>query len=70
MRRKKMRDKNFFILILTDLLRDFYDCSITFDLHVVKIIGIRFDPLILRLWAELLSQNEKEDLSWRKVKTG
>lgn len=70
MGRKKMRDKNFFILILTDLLRDFYDCSITFDLHVVKIIGIRFDPLILRLWAELLSQNEKEDLSWRKVKTG
>lgn len=41
-----------------------------FDLHIMEILGIRLDPFILRLWAQLLRCYEKEDLSWWKVKPG
>lgn len=54
-----------------DLLRSAgFSFRSTFDLHVMEILGIRFNPLILRLCAELLRKHEEENLSRREVESG
>lgn len=64
---KEDTNRSFFFLM--DLLRCSVSQCMPVDLHVMKILWIRFNPFILRFSTQLLSEDEEEYLCRREVKT-